>query len=86
MQLRLLASTAPFMCRPPATLMVPFAFTVPGWQLAQAVRPPVTAGCPCAAGGGRPWQVPQAACVPSTLVQVGVVSEPPPLAMVPPWQ
>ena len=39
----------------------------------------------CGAGGGIPWQVPQAACVPLTVVQVGVLLVPP-APSVAPWQ
>src|SRR5512137_1050444 len=73
--------TMPSMCSPPATLMVPFGFTVPAWQLTHAVTAP-TGGW--GAAGGRPWQVPQAAWVPSTLFQTGVLRKPPAVAA--PWQ
>src|SRR5690242_11927805 len=77
-------STTPFMCFPPATSIVPSAFTVAGWQPAHAVTPPVTAGCPLEVGGGAPWQLPHCRCVPSTAVQIGWVFAPP--GSVAPWQ
>jgi hypothetical protein len=43
---------------------------------------PLAAGC--GAGGGAPWQVPQAACPVPTLVQTGAVLLPP--VSVAPWQ
>src|SRR5512142_2703277 len=58
-------------------------FTVPApypsWQL------PHDGFCECGGGGGAPWHVPQAAWLPSTLVQVGAVIVPP-AASVAPWQ
>ena len=39
----------------------------------------------CGAGGGAPWQVPHASCVPSTVVHEGVLFEPP-WPTEPPWQ
>ena len=44
--------------------------------------------CGCGAGGGKAWQVPHAACVPSTIVQMGAVFVPPeacPLGNTAPW-
>src|SRR5690242_21078525 len=79
-QLRFATSIAPFMCSPPATLIVPSALTVPGWQELQAVL------WACGAGGGKPWQLPHCACVPSTLVHTGVMAAPPFTAPDPPWQ
>src|SRR5690242_6348709 len=83
-QERFATSTTPFTCSPPETTMFPLASTVPGWHPAQVVTPPAMAGWPVEGGGGRPWQVPQRACVPSTRVQVGAVRLPPP--SVAPWQ
>ncbi len=75
-------STRPFTCLPPTTSMLPSAFTLAGWQSAQvAADPAVNAGCPA---GGSPWQVPQAAWVPSTTVQRGETLLPP--GSVAPWQ
>src|SRR5215471_3539638 len=54
------------------------------WQLWQGFP-----GFGCGGGGGMPWQLPQAACVPSTRVQVGVVFVPPEgssLGKTAPWQ
>ena len=58
--------------------MAPSGFTVPAWQPLQADAPPETAGW---FAGGRPWQAPQAAWVPSTLFQTGAGTVPPD-----PWQ
>ena len=62
--------------------MEPSAWTVPAWQRAQEVTPPATDGWDDE--GGRPWQVPQVACVPSTRFHAGAVLVPPPAAE--PWQ
>ncbi len=51
----------------------------PAWHEAQLVL----AGC--GAGGGAPWQVPHAACVPFTTVQLGSTLLPP-ACSVAPWQ
>ena len=59
------ARTVPSTCRPPATRMRPSAPTVPAWQPSQVVAPG------CGAGGGTPWQVPQAAWPAPTWVQTG---------------
>ena len=75
-------STTPFTCKPPETLTVPSGLTVPAWHTAQLVTPPEVDGW--GAAGGRPWQVPQAACVPSTRFQTGETSAPP--WSVAPWQ
>jgi hypothetical protein len=66
------------MCNAGLVITRPAPTTAP-WQLSQRV--PVG----CDPPGGRPWQVPQASCVPSTVVHVGAVIEPP-AASVPPWQ
>ncbi len=52
-------STAPFTCRPPATLTTPAALTVPPWQLAQVVS--AAALWWLAVVGGDLWQLPQSA-------------------------
>ena len=75
----LLDSKMPLMCRPPPTSMVLSPSTVPGWQVSQSAL----GGW--GAGGGEPWQVPQAAWVPFTVVQVGVWMVPPALSVLP-WQ
>jgi hypothetical protein len=55
---------------------------VPGWIVGWHEPQSVLVGC--GAGGGKPWQVPHAFCVPSSCVHVGVFSVPP--ASVGPWQ
>jgi hypothetical protein len=50
----------------------------------QAARPPLTSTVGWGDGGGTPWQVPHAACEPSSCVHTGVVLLPP--ASVEPWQ
>ena len=73
----------PFTWPPPATLMVPFGFTVDGWHWLQvaAVTVPARAGWPA---GGRPWQFTHWMLV---SVQSGVAAAPrTPLKSNPPWQ
>ncbi len=58
-QVRVEVLTAPFTCRPPATLTTPAALTVPPWQLAQVVI--AAALWWFAVVGGDLWQLPQSA-------------------------
>ena len=55
-------STAPFTCRPPATLTTPVALTVPPWHCEQVVR--AEALWWLAVPGGDLWQLPQSAAAP----------------------
>src|SRR4051812_1749548 len=78
------ASTMPSRCCPPAAggMRRPAASMVSPWQVAHLVRSATTSGC--GAGGGKPWQVPQAACPRPVSVQFGDLLVPPP--RVAPWQ
>ena len=71
----LTASDAPLMCLPPATLMVPSAFTVPAWQEAQALESEATSGGPLWAvvSGGKSWQLLHVAAAP---FQAGLIVVP----------
>ncbi len=73
----------PFRCLPAATSIVPSGRTVVEWQGAQvaSVAPGASARC---RAPGKPWQEPQADCVPSTFVHCGRVAVPP--SSVAPWQ
>jgi hypothetical protein len=72
------ACTWPSMCCAGLAIVLLPAATV-SWHPAQLVAPDGWG-----AGGGSPWQVPQAAWLPSTLFQMGLVALPPP--SVAPWQ
>ena len=76
-------SPTPFTWRPPPASIEPSGLTVSGWQALQVARvnPAASSGW---FAGGRPWQVPQEACVPSTFVQRGAMLVPP--VSVAPWQ
>jgi hypothetical protein len=75
-------STTPSTWR--AGTKVPPAATTAPWHGAHDLRRHAPAGG-WAPPGGRPWQVPHAAWLPSTRVQVGVVSAPPGNSVAP-WQ
>ena len=65
--------------------MVPSGLTVPGWHGAQE-RASAPAGSAGWAVGGSPWQLPQKAWLPSTRVQIGEPTAPPPMPGPAPWQ
>src|SRR5512140_769347 len=74
-QVRSFTSRTPFTCVASCTVDCVY----PAWQR------PQSGFAVWGGGGGAPWQLPHASCVPSTLVHDGVVFDPP-AARLAPWQ